>query len=61
MKFLLYPFRWQLSTPILAVVTAKLAFMGYWGAALVANLIGGCIFFWVDRRIFREKKDNAEI
>lgn len=33
--------------------------MGGWNVALatiVANLIGGCIFFWVDRWIFGEKK-----
>jgi len=56
MKFLLYLGRWQLSTPILAIVTAKLAFMGYWKAAMIANLIGGCLFFWIDRLIFRENK-----
>lgn len=26
-----------------------------WIAAAVANLIGGCIFFWVDRFIFKSK------
>jgi hypothetical protein len=26
-----------------------------WIAATVANLIGGCIFFWVDRFIFKSK------
>lgn len=25
-------------------------------ATIVANLIGGCIFFWVDRWIFGDKK-----
>lgn len=28
-------------------------------ATIVANLIGGCIFFWVDRWIFGEKKVKA--
>lgn len=54
-KFLLYLFRWQLSTPILAIVTVNLTFMGYWGSAVIANLIGGCIFFWVDRLIFKKQ------
>lgn len=26
-----------------------------WVAATVANLIGGCIFFWIDRFIFKSK------
>ena len=35
--------------------------MGGWNVAvatIVANLIGGCIFFWVDRWIFKDKKSN---
>lgn len=52
-RFCLYLLRWQLSTPILAVVIARLAHLGEWWAAAVANLIGGAIFFWVDRWIFR--------
>ena len=55
-KFFLYLVRWQLSSPILAVC---MVWMGGWNVAIatiVANLIGGCIFFWVDRWIFREKK-----
>jgi len=49
-RFILYLIRWQLSTPILWLVVRNL------GASLtstiVANLIGGAIFFWVDRFIF---------
>ena len=49
-RFILYLFRWQLSTPILWLVVRNL------GAGLMptvlANLIGGCIFFWVDKFIF---------
>ena len=52
-RFLLYLLRWQLSTPILAVVVGLLAGHGEWVAAMVANLVGGCVFFWVDRWIFR--------
>ena len=52
-RYLLYLLRWQLSTPILAVVTARFAYLGYWQAAIIANLIGGIIFFWIDRLIFR--------
>lgn len=55
-KFFLYLVRWQLSSPILA---ACMVWMGGWNVAvatIVANLIGGCIFFWVDSWIFKEKK-----
>ena len=49
-RFVLYLIRWQLSTPILWVVVKQL------GASLcstvIANLIGGVIFFWVDKFIF---------
>lgn len=54
-KLITYMIRWQLSTPILGIVT-------YWfthqnplnslGSAFVANIIGSLIFFWVDVFIF---------
>ena len=49
-RFFLYLFRWQLSTPILWVVVKRLG-AGLWSTVL-ANLVGGMIFFWVDRFIF---------
>ena len=49
-KFLLYLFRWQLSTPILWLVVKNMG-TGI-TATIIANLIGGAIFFWVDRFIF---------
>jgi len=49
----LYLLRWQLSTPILAVCVALwVAPLGATGATVAANLIGGIIFFWIDRWIF---------
>jgi DNA-directed RNA polymerase subunit RPC12/RpoP len=61
-RFILYLFRWQLSTLILA---PSVAFFKHspsiwgtkedWIAATISNLIGGCIFFWVDRFIFKSK------
>ena len=60
-RFLLYLLRWQLSTPILAPVVAFFTGSPIWGTAetwigsTVANLIGGAIFFWVDRFIFTSK------
>lgn len=50
-RYLLYLGRWQLSTPTLALTIAMLG-PGLW-QAIVANLIGGAIFYWVDRWIFR--------
>lgn len=49
-RFILYLFRWQLSTPILWLVVRNLG-AGLW-ATVIANLIGGVIFFWVDKFIF---------
>jgi len=52
-KFILYLIRWQLSTPILWLVLRKLG--AGLGATVIANLIGGAIFFWVDKFIFTSK------
>ncbi len=52
-KYLFYLFRWQLSTPILSVVLWALSDQGEWVATIIANLIGGLIFFWVDKLIFK--------
>jgi hypothetical protein len=51
-RYALYLVRWQLSTPLLAVVLIWLNALGALAATVVANLIGGLIFFWVDRFIF---------
>jgi hypothetical protein len=59
-RYLLYLFRWQLSTPILAVVLVWLSTLDKWVATTVANLIGGLIFFWVDRFIFKSKLLSAQ-
>lgn len=59
-KFFLYLIRWQLSSPILAVC---MVWMGGWNVAIatiVANLIGGCIFFWIDKWIFGDKKVKSD-
>ena len=54
-KYGLYLVRWQLSTPILALVLIFLK-----GnciiKTIIANLIGGLIFFWVDKLIFKNKE-----
>ena len=53
-KFILYLIRWELSTPILAIVLYYLPFDTLINT-IIANLIGGIIFFWVDRLIFNKE------
>ena len=52
-RFTLYLIRWQLSTPILWLVVRHMG--ASLNATIIANLIGGAIFFWVDRFIFTSK------
>ncbi|MDO9324384.1 MAG: hypothetical protein Q7T80_05420 [Methanoregula sp.] len=59
-RYGLYLLRWQASTPLLAVVGILLVSMGQWVAAIVANLIGGLIFFWVDQFIFTSQSLAAQ-
>jgi len=59
-RYGLYLLRWQASTPILAGVGILLATMGQLVAAVVANLIGGLIFFWVDQFIFTSQTLAAQ-
>ena len=59
-RYGLYLVRWQLSTPILAGVLALLGGLGALTATIIANLIGGLIFFWVDRFIFTSETLSAQ-
>jgi hypothetical protein len=59
-RYGLYLLRWQLSTPILAGVGILLVAMGQVVSAVIANLIGGLIFFWVDRFIFTSEALAAQ-
>ncbi len=59
-RYGLYLARWQLSTPILAGVLALLGGIGALTATIIANLIGGLIFFWVDRFIFTSETLDAQ-
>ena len=52
-QYLLYLARWQLSSPILAICLWLLPF-NMITKTIIANLIGGLIFFWVDRWIFNK-------
>jgi len=51
-KYLLYLGRWQLSTPILACVLVLLSTLPTILATVIANLVGGLMFFWIDKLIF---------
>lgn len=59
-QYILYLLRWQLSTPILAIVLKILSNMSTLAATIIANLIGGLIFFWVDKIIFKDKEVEHE-
>lgn len=52
-RFILYLIRWQLSTPILAVCLNFLN-LGTLLNTIIANLIGGIIFYFVDKKIFKK-------
>lgn len=56
-RFLLYLLRWQLSSPILAVCWYLLEDVGVAKATIIANLVGGILFFFVDAWIFNGGKE----
>lgn len=64
-KYVLYILRWQLSTPILWLVTfLTIKLFGNFIAVVLANLIGALMFFWIDKRIFNgtnKQKTNKEV
>lgn len=54
LKLFLYLMRWQCSTLILAPVISLIP-NSPWGSAVVANFIGGLLFFYIDMMIFKSK------
>lgn len=60
-QYLQYLVRWQLSTPILAGVILVMQGYDTLTSTIIANLIGGLIFFWVDMKIFKQKKKEEPI
>jgi len=58
-QFIKYAFRWQLSTPILWGVISLFPLIGIHDNVIntiIANFIGACIFFFIDKKIiFKEK------
>jgi hypothetical protein len=59
-RYGLYLVRWQLSTPILAGVLLVLTTADKLTATIIANLIGGLIFFWVDKFIFTSESLSVQ-
>ena len=54
-QLFLYILRWQLSTPILALITyLTIDNIGSFNSAVLANFIGSLIFFNVDKLIFKK-------
>jgi len=53
-RYILYLLRWQLSTPILALILYLLN-TNEIIETIIANLIGGMIFYWVDKKIFNRE------
>lgn len=55
-RFIAYLIRWQLSSPILALCMWLLEDYDIIFATIIANLIGGCVFYLVDKKIFGGNK-----
>lgn len=53
-KFLLYCGRWQLSSITLAPVIALIPNNALL-AAIIGNLVGACIFWWIDKYLIFRK------
>lgn len=56
-QYLLYLLRWQLSTPILMIIL-KILDTNIIIKTITANLIGGMIFYWVDKKILVRGKNE---
>lgn len=55
-KFVIYAFRWQLSTPVYAIIIWLLSGCNPVVQTVIANAIGACIFYWIDKTIFSKVK-----
>jgi len=53
-KYIVYLFRWQLSTPIITLVMAMTPNTKELYKIMISNLVGGIIFFWIDKLIFKK-------
>jgi len=59
-RYSIYLLRWQATTPLLAWCLVVFAALGPTWGAVIANLIGGMIFYFVDQFIFKSDKLDAE-
>jgi hypothetical protein len=59
-RYGLYLIRWQLSTPILAGVLVIFSSLDKITGTVIANFIGGLIFFWVDKFIFTSDRFSVQ-
>jgi len=59
-KVLLYLIRWQLSTPILYICINKIPISNEITKVIIANLIGGLIFYPIDNIIMKLKTKKEE-
>lgn len=60
-EYIFYLIRWQLSTPILAWCIVYFGSLGSGWSTVLANLIGGLLFFWVDKFLIFRNKTTTEI
>lgn len=58
-SYILYILRWICSTPIIALVLYLLN-LNVIIETIIANLIGGMIFYWVDKKILVRGKDERQ-
>lgn len=59
MRFLLYLIRWQLSSIVLYPCVAFLPFGDVWNV-IIANLVGGIIFYFVDKYLIFNRETKLE-
>ncbi len=61
-QYFLYLTRWQLSSPILFLCISLLHELSAIWQTIIANLIGGCLFYFIDKYIFNiTKKFSDEV
>ena len=54
----MYLIRWQLSTPVIYLVMKYVNIDNTLIKTILSNLIGGLIFYWIDKIIFRKGGKN---
>ena len=55
-KLIAYLIRWQLSTLVLAPCIYFIPYSNPWAKVTIANLIGGLLFYKIDKFILRDKQ-----